>query len=126
MIGYPQIQEKVQQEIDVVVGKNRNPMNDDKPNLPFTEAVIHEIQRCANIVPLSLVMDLCIYLDWAALRFLLSSIILIFKANAINNISKECKKMMFPVFEKFVYHLQPSVEPQNHFIKKGQKGHFRG
>ena len=71
-------------------------------------------------------MDLCIYLDWAALRFLLSSVILISKENAINNISKGCKKKMFPVFEKFVYHPQPTVEPQNHFIKKGLKGHFRG
>ena len=52
MVRYPEIQGKVQEELDKVVGVNRSPSMTDKPNLPFTEAVLMEIQRHANIVPL--------------------------------------------------------------------------
>jgi len=52
MIRYPDVQERVQAELDSVVGVNRTPSNSDKANLPYTEATIMEIQRHANIVPL--------------------------------------------------------------------------
>ena len=52
MVRYPHIQEKVQQELDKVVGTNRLPSTSDRPNLPYTEAVLMEIQRHANIVPM--------------------------------------------------------------------------
>ncbi|XP_032992168.1 cytochrome P450 2C16-like [Lacerta agilis] len=45
MTMYPHIQEKVQQEIDEVVGANRTPNMEDRVRLPFTNAVIHEILR---------------------------------------------------------------------------------
>merc|ERR1712241_227008 len=51
MVRYPQVQKKVQEELDRVVGQNRHPSIKDRPNLPYTEAVLMEIQRCANIVP---------------------------------------------------------------------------
>ncbi|XP_073788345.1 cytochrome P450 2P10 isoform X4 [Danio rerio] len=55
MIKYPEIQAKVQQEIDAVVGSSRQPSGSDRDNMPYTNAVIHEIQRMGNIIPLNVV-----------------------------------------------------------------------
>ncbi|XP_024654453.2 cytochrome P450 2J2-like isoform X1 [Maylandia zebra] len=51
MIFYPDIQERVQAEIDAVIGSSRQPSMTDRENMPYTDAVIHEIQRMGNIIP---------------------------------------------------------------------------
>ncbi|XP_053370564.1 cytochrome P450 2K1-like [Clarias gariepinus] len=53
MAKYPQVQERVHKEIDSVIGA-RQPVLEDRKYLPYTDAVIHETQRLANIVPMSL------------------------------------------------------------------------
>lgn len=54
MIYYPHIQEKVQAEIDAVIGSSREPTVTDRDNMPYTDAVVHETQRIGNILPLNL------------------------------------------------------------------------
>ena len=51
MVRYPEVQARVQQELARVVGEDRSPAMEDRPRLPYTEAVIMEVQRHANIVP---------------------------------------------------------------------------
>ncbi|XP_070712528.1 cytochrome P450 2U1 [Pempheris klunzingeri] len=54
MVLHPDTQEKVQAEIDEVVGRHRVPSLADKGNLPFTEATIMEVQRLTAVVPLGI------------------------------------------------------------------------
>lgn len=41
----PAVPAKVQEEIDAVVGPGRAPSTEDKLRMPYTNAVIHELQR---------------------------------------------------------------------------------
>ncbi|XP_059104070.1 cytochrome P450 2D28-like isoform X2 [Peromyscus eremicus] len=54
MILYPDVQSRVQQEIDEVIGQARRPEMADQARMPYTNAVIHEVQRFGDISPLNL------------------------------------------------------------------------
>ncbi|KAG9464488.1 hypothetical protein GDO78_019864 [Eleutherodactylus coqui] len=54
MAHYPDVQAKVQQEIDKTTNSLRPPEIMDKPQLPYTNAVIHEIQRVLDLTPTAL------------------------------------------------------------------------
>ena len=51
MTLYPDVQKKVQAEIDVVVGPNRLPDFHDRPSLPCINAVIKELSRWNLVLP---------------------------------------------------------------------------
>ncbi|XP_036400145.1 vitamin D 25-hydroxylase [Megalops cyprinoides] len=54
MALHPSVQDKVQKEIDSVVGNSRPPSLEDRPQMPYVEAVLHEVLRFCNVVPLGI------------------------------------------------------------------------
>lgn len=56
MMKYPDVQRKVQEEIERVIGSGQ-PNIGHRKLMPYTDAVIHEVQRFGNVVPLSLARE---------------------------------------------------------------------
>lgn len=52
MILYPEVQKKLQEELDRVLQRSRRPNLDDKNRLPYTMAVISETLRINTVVPI--------------------------------------------------------------------------
>lgn len=51
---YPEVQARVQAELDQVVGRDRLPCLDDQPNLPYVMAFLYEAMRFSSFVPITI------------------------------------------------------------------------
>ena len=52
MALYPEVQKKAQAEIDTVVGPHRLPDFEDRPSLPYINAIVKESMRWHLVAPL--------------------------------------------------------------------------
>ncbi|XP_022103602.1 cytochrome P450 2A11-like isoform X2 [Acanthaster planci] len=51
MMEYPDVQTKVQSEVDNVIGQSRPPSLTDRAQMPYTEATLMEVQRFRTVAP---------------------------------------------------------------------------
>lgn len=51
---YPDVQARVQAELDQVVGRDRLPCMDDQPNLPYVMAFLYESMRFSSFLPVTI------------------------------------------------------------------------
>ncbi|XP_073934805.1 cytochrome P450 2C9-like isoform X2 [Castor canadensis] len=51
MMTHPDVLAKLQEEIDHVIGRQRIPCMQDRSNMPYMDAVLHETQRYIDLVP---------------------------------------------------------------------------
>lgn len=61
MVCYPDVLKKVQEELDVVIGRNRLPKLEDRPRLPYADAVLKETLRWNSVVPMGVSTQLLTY-----------------------------------------------------------------
>ncbi|XP_077774821.1 cytochrome P450 2W1-like isoform X3 [Podarcis muralis] len=62
MMKYPDIQRQAREEIERVIGLERLPTCEDRKQLPFNNAIVHEVQRFASILqqfPRCTAVDTC-------------------------------------------------------------------
>ncbi|XP_009866757.1 PREDICTED: cytochrome P450 1A5-like [Apaloderma vittatum] len=54
LVTYPNIQKKIQEELDQTIGRERRPRLSDRGNLPYTEAFILEMFRHSSFLPFTI------------------------------------------------------------------------
>ncbi|XP_075718879.1 cytochrome P450 1B1 [Rhinoderma darwinii] len=54
LIRYPEIQKKMQYEVDKVIGRDRLPCVDDQSSLPYIMAFLYELMRFSSFVPVTI------------------------------------------------------------------------
>ena len=64
LVVFPQVQRRAQAELDVVVGRDRLPTFDDRPNLPYIEAICKEVMRWLMVAPIGTVWDVYSPVNW--------------------------------------------------------------
>jgi cytochrome P450 len=55
LVLYPGVQKRAQAELDAVISRDRLPTFDDKPRLPYIEAMCKELLRWQVITPLGMI-----------------------------------------------------------------------
>ena len=51
LVLFPQVQRRAQAELDTVIGRDRLPTFDDRPRLPYIEALCKELMRWNMVTP---------------------------------------------------------------------------
>ena len=57
LVLFPHVQRQAHAELDVVVGRDRLPTFDDRPRLPYIEALSKELMRWNVVTPLGTIQD---------------------------------------------------------------------
>jgi hypothetical protein len=52
LVNNPDVQRRAQEELDTVIGKCRLPKPSDIPRLPYIRAIVKELSRWFNVIPL--------------------------------------------------------------------------
>jgi cytochrome P450 len=52
LVLFPQVQRRAQAELDEVIGRDRLPSFDDRPRLPYIEALCKELMRWQMVTPM--------------------------------------------------------------------------
>lgn len=52
LVLYPEVQKRAQAELDAVITRDRLPTFDDRPRLPYIDAMCRELQRWQMVTPL--------------------------------------------------------------------------
>ena len=53
MVHYPEVQKRAQKELDAVLGPHKLPTHEDRPHLPYIDAILKETLRWGTPVSLS-------------------------------------------------------------------------
>ena len=54
LVLFPQVQRRAQAELDAVIGRDRLPTFDDRPRLPYIEALCKELARWQMVTPMGM------------------------------------------------------------------------
>ena len=57
LVLFPEVQKRAQAELDVLIGRDRLPTFDDRPRLPYIEALCKELLRWQMAVPLGTFLE---------------------------------------------------------------------
>ena len=63
MVENPHVWKRAQMEIDAVLGTERLPEFDDRPSLPYVDAIMRETLRWRPVIPMSAHYDTNILCD---------------------------------------------------------------